>query len=131
MSNDLGTLLMIAQLAFKLTLLLAAVAIVDVALLRRHASAATRHLLWTCALIGAMVLPLLNGVLPAIHVSVRTNRSELSVETPRLAQHDSAHLQLDAATARRPAGDFVGLAAPSSTVEPQSQTAANGQAASS
>ena len=36
------------------------------ALAARRASAATRHLIWTFALAGALVLPLLSAVLPRV-----------------------------------------------------------------
>ena len=53
-----------ASLALKATLLLALAAVVDRALLRR-ASAAARHLLWTFAVAGLLLLPVLGWTLPA------------------------------------------------------------------
>ena len=57
------------SILFKASLLLAAVAIAQ-AMLSRRTSAATRHLMWTLAIVGLLLLPMLAGVLPgwtAVH----------------------------------------------------------------
>ena len=54
----------IVAILFKATALLAT-AVVAHAVLGKRESAASRHLLWTLAIVGLLVLPLLSGLLPA------------------------------------------------------------------
>ena len=65
MSPAAGVAGFLLSLALKVTLLLLLAAAVEHGVLRRRASAATRHLLWSFALGGALLLPLVGGLLPA------------------------------------------------------------------
>src|SRR5205807_3087462 len=63
-----GTLMdALLVLWWKAAVVLAAGAVVSLAAWR--ASAATRHLIWTAALAGALLLPLASAVLPAVRVA--------------------------------------------------------------
>ena len=70
---------LLLALAVKATLLLGVAAVVDRAVLRRRASAASRHLLWTVAICGVLLLPLLTVALPAWRVALPT----LGTSAPR------------------------------------------------
>ncbi|HEX8830429.1 MAG TPA: hypothetical protein VF705_04645, partial [Longimicrobium sp.] len=56
--------LFLLALGLKATLLLTVAAVLDRAVLRRRASAAARHLLWTFAVAGLLLLPVLGWMLP-------------------------------------------------------------------
>jgi|GEM_PF-920692 len=98
------------------TLLLAAAAAVERTALRRRGSAAARHLLWTFALGGVLLLPVLGGVLPGWRLPL------VPADTP-------ATLQLDR-PAPSPAGDLQpgreGVESPARTPAGTSASAAAG-----
>ena len=60
-------------IVIKASLLLGAAGLVD-ALLRRHGSAAARHLVWTVAIVGLLALPIASGSLPAWTVRIPVAR---------------------------------------------------------
>jgi beta-lactamase regulating signal transducer with metallopeptidase domain len=64
MTFNFGTLVPLASVALKATVLLALAAILDYTILRR-ASAAARHQLWTFAVVGVLILPALFWGLPS------------------------------------------------------------------
>ncbi|GLC23829.1 M56 family metallopeptidase [Roseisolibacter agri] len=68
--------------ALKATALLALAAIADRAVLRRHASAAARHLHWCLALAGLMALPVLGALLPAWRVPLLATAPAPAVPAP-------------------------------------------------
>ena len=69
MTATVSTLVPLASVALKATLLLALAAIIDCTVLRR-ASAAARHQVWTFTVIGVLVLPALVWTLPSWRAAV-------------------------------------------------------------
>ncbi|MBX7184546.1 MAG: M56 family metallopeptidase, partial [Vicinamibacteria bacterium] len=61
---------LVLAIVVKASLLLGAAAVINV-LLRRRTSAATRHLVWTLALGGALLLPVLSAIVPAWGIPIR------------------------------------------------------------
>ena len=61
-------------IALKVTLLLILATAIDLLVMRHRASAAARHLLWTLATVGILVLPLVGFLLPEWHVRVSDAR---------------------------------------------------------
>ena len=72
--------------------------------LLRHSSAATRHLVWTSAIAGVLLLPLLTAVVPAWNVPVVT-----------IAANADAPLESPAAVAAPQAKQAIGVAATTSS----------------
>ena len=68
------------EAAFKTSLLLAAAAATN-ALLARRTSAASRHLVWTLAVVGLLVLPILSAALPSWEIAIRVAASKASDRT--------------------------------------------------
>ena len=62
MAQNPSVWLTLADAVIKTTVLLAGAALVSVAL--RRASAASRHMVWTCALLSAIALALLSLAVP-------------------------------------------------------------------
>ena len=56
------------SLAVKVTIVLALAALLDRAILRRHASAAARHLVWSVAISAVLLLPVASWLVPALAV---------------------------------------------------------------
>ncbi|HEX4384359.1 MAG TPA: M56 family metallopeptidase, partial [Myxococcales bacterium] len=73
------------ELYWKSSLLLAAGGVT--ALLARRASAATRHLIWTASLLGALAMPLAGKLLPRVTVAAlpAEPQAEVVFEAPRAA----------------------------------------------
>ncbi|HEY2028399.1 MAG TPA: M56 family metallopeptidase [Myxococcales bacterium] len=84
------------DLLWKSSLLLAAGALA--AVLARRTSAATRHLIWTAALFGALALPLASALLPPLRVEALPAAGPVTVATPRSS--DTAARDVFAAPAR-------------------------------
>lgn len=83
----------VADAIVKSTLLLALAVLVTRAL--RHRSAASRHLVWTCALVAALALPLLSIVVPRWQVPLLTVPSPAAAPTLALS-HDDASVRMAA-----------------------------------
>jgi beta-lactamase regulating signal transducer with metallopeptidase domain len=81
----------------KVSVLMAAAALAH-ALLRRRTSAATRHLVWTLAIAGLLLLPMLSAVLPGWQVAVRLAKADVPDPAPIREQIERA-----APTFQRPA----------------------------
>ena len=81
----------------KVSVLMVAAAIAH-ALLRRPTSAATRHLVWTLAIAGLLLLPMLSAVLPAWRVAVPLATSNVPDAAPIREPMEPTTL-----TARQPA----------------------------
>ncbi len=71
---------MLLGLAFRSTMVL--VAAFAIAIVLRRSSAAMRHLIWTCAFAGLLVLPLLQRSAPRWHVPVSTPVLIANVDAP-------------------------------------------------
>jgi beta-lactamase regulating signal transducer with metallopeptidase domain len=65
-----GAVQFLLIVAVKVTLLLGAAALVDVAVLRRYASATARHLLWSLAVVASLLVPILGQALPALRAPI-------------------------------------------------------------
>ena len=79
-----------AWMILKVSLLLTAAAIVQ-ALLGRRRSAATRHLVWTLAVVGVLILPMLSAVMPRWE-AVRLPASTVPGGTPLLGSAGPADM---------------------------------------
>jgi beta-lactamase regulating signal transducer with metallopeptidase domain len=66
-------------IAFKASLLLLLAALLDLAVLRKHAPASTRHLVWTAATIALLALPLMSAALPSWNVAM-AERTPFSIQ---------------------------------------------------
>jgi beta-lactamase regulating signal transducer with metallopeptidase domain len=68
MTDSSIALTTLLALALKATILLTLAALLDRAILRRHASAAARHLLWSVTIIALLLLPVAGWIVPTLHV---------------------------------------------------------------
>ncbi len=84
----------------KATALLGVAAIVEAAMYRRT-SAATRHLVWTLAVVGVLLLPILSLALPQWAVVTRTATTEAADQTSVMDTVERA------AAPARPSSTFV------------------------
>jgi beta-lactamase regulating signal transducer with metallopeptidase domain len=89
----------------KVSVVVAAAAIADL-LIRRRTSAATRHLMWTLALIGLLLLPALSLVLPGWDVGIRWTATQARdarpiADVPHAAETLGRVRGLDATTPAR------------------------------
>jgi beta-lactamase regulating signal transducer with metallopeptidase domain len=88
---SLPALPFMVAIAVKVTIVFGLVMALDLTVLRRHASAAMRHLLWTVAVIAALVLPVLNTALPEMRLpilrpdAVRTPSLAYTIPRPEIA----------------------------------------------
>jgi beta-lactamase regulating signal transducer with metallopeptidase domain len=80
------------SILLKATAMLAVAFVVD-ALLWRRGSAAARHLVWTIAMAGILVLPIASSALPSLEVRIPIARS--AVTTPPIAGPESLGLHAD------------------------------------
>lgn len=85
-------LLPFADAIVKATILLAAAGLVTTAL--RRSSAASRHLVWTCALVGALALPLLSLALPRWQMPIVTITTPQHVGATPIEQDDATSRQM-------------------------------------
>ena len=69
------------EAVFKTSLLLAAAAAANM-LLSRRTSAASRHLVWTLAVVGLLLLPVLSAALPSWEIAIRVATAKASDRTP-------------------------------------------------
>jgi HEAT repeat protein/beta-lactamase regulating signal transducer with metallopeptidase domain len=102
----------VIDLVVKATLLLACAALLTTAL--RRSSAATRHLIWTAALMAALALPVLSLTLPRWNVPVLTVSAPDRFAATPAASMDVASSRM-AATIQPRLGSSRPMAAPSST----------------
>ena len=79
-----------ASIALKIAVLMLLAAALDLGIMRRRASAATRHLLWSVSIGAALVLPLAMLVMPTLSVSVPAMSSD--AVTPIVAAQVSGTL---------------------------------------
>jgi beta-lactamase regulating signal transducer with metallopeptidase domain len=105
-----------AWMILKVSLLLTAAAIVQ-ALLGRRRSAATRHLMWTLALVGVLILPMLSAVMPQWE-AVRLPASSVPGGTPRLGSAGPADM-----TQPVPVGGVLNAASPAVAIPVESRPA--------
>jgi HEAT repeat protein/beta-lactamase regulating signal transducer with metallopeptidase domain len=101
---------MLLDALLKVTLLLAAAGVLSLALAR--ASAATRHMVWTFAISGALILPILSIALPRWQLPIVTLSSPAVATTPDVVEPDAApaarplrRAKVDATASQRPAVD--------------------------
>jgi beta-lactamase regulating signal transducer with metallopeptidase domain len=80
------------ETAIKSSLVIAAATVVD-RLLFRRASAAWRHLVWTLAVVGLLLLPILSVALPSWGVPIHVDASTASVAPPMPQRSDAATLR--------------------------------------
>ena len=73
--------LLLVEIAFKVSCVLAAAAMINVLLSRRQ-SAASRHLVWTLAVAGLLVLPILSASLPRWNIGIPVASSNAAVAAP-------------------------------------------------
>src|SRR6185369_7708996 len=78
-------------------LLVVAVAAVATGFMRRRASAASRHLVWTLAVEGLLVLPIASIALPSLNIPIARQLPIISVAQPPAAQ-TTAEAVFDGAT---------------------------------
>ena len=78
---------LVLALVVKASLLLGAAALINV-VLRRRTSAATRHLVWTLALGGALLLPVLSAMVPAWEIPVPVMAETPAAMAERVAVAD-------------------------------------------
>lgn len=93
----------------KATVLLGAAAIAQ-ALLYRRASAAARHLIWTLAVAGVLLLPMLSLALPRWTVVIRTAAPASPEAAPVVDRVDDEQALTSAASAIPASADFVPVA---------------------
>ena len=91
------------DIAVRASSLLAAAALADLAL-RRRASAATRHLVWTLAIVALLALPIASYVLPELIVPIPIARSFAPPAAPNGTALASAAITPDVASRTVPAG---------------------------
>jgi len=84
------------EAAFKTSFLLAAAAATN-ALLSRRTSAASRHLVWTLAVVGLLLLPILSAALPRWEIPVRIAIPAAPATAPALQSIGQAETQASSA----------------------------------
>lgn len=91
MSPAAGTTALLIAMAVKATVLLTLAAVVERAILRRRASAAARHLLWTFTFSGLFLLPALAWTMPHWRVPLLPPRAPAMLHVERPAPPFSSH----------------------------------------
>src|SRR5215216_6552587 len=90
------TALFLLLVSVKVTVALGAVAVIDLLVLRRHTSAATRHMVWSIAVIISLAMPLLAALLPPLRAPMLGERVSAAPAVPTAATFAT---QLDAVEA--------------------------------
>jgi beta-lactamase regulating signal transducer with metallopeptidase domain len=88
--------LLLIETAFKASCVLAAAMMAN-ALLRRRQSAASRHLVWTLAVAGLLVLPVLSASLPRWNVEIPVAGSAAAAPGHAPGEVDASHLNPESA----------------------------------
>src|SRR5262245_40318121 len=79
----------LVSIVLKASALLALAAFAQL-LLRRHGSAATRHLVWTVTVGALLALPFLSTVLPSWAIAIRQTSSPATIVVPTRAPIENA-----------------------------------------
>lgn len=111
----------LAVVLVKVSLVLGLASLVDVALLRRRASAATRHFLWSLAVVASLLVPVLAELAPTLRVPLATIAvpSPGSTTVPSAPVRTAPNVTTVAPTLRDDAPTAPSTITPSATREPR------------